>query len=120
MNDRGNLVTRTELPARQDSDEPGLRRLSKAAGMDRLTIAEARLGPGQRLKGPGAGRERFIYILQGPAEVQTSGANLSLETGDFLGFSASDAAFELGNPAVDDLIYLQGQAARLGTADDDQ
>lgn len=119
MNDKNHLVTHPRRLASQDTDKPCVRRLSKATSMERLIISEASLGPGQRLAGPGPGRERFVYVLKGAADVQAGDASFSLETGDFLGFSAADPGFELGNRAIDDLIYLQGQAPWVRPADDD-
>ena len=103
-------------------DAPGLRTLSRLAGISRLTIEQHRLATdGEVALAPG--REQFLYVLAGAGSIsavlepgmhspagQPARESITLGAGDFVGLSADEGA--VLNASGSGMAVLIGKAPR--------
>ena len=92
------------------NSEMTVRFLSRAAGMQRLGISEARLPPGREafVYHSHATEEEFLYILEGRGQLRVDNETVEVGAGDFIAFPTPSAAHALTNPFSETLVYLMG------------
>lgn len=105
-----------------DIDAPGVRTLSRLAGVSRLTIEQHRLAPdGEVALAPG--REQFLYVLSGAGNIsaglepgmdspagQPARESITLGAGDFVSLTAGEGA--VLNATGSGMAVLIGKAPR--------
>lgn len=88
-----------------------LKRLSRAAGLQRVSLTIARVPPGKEsfLYHMHERDEEFVYILSGRGRAEIGDGVHEIGPGDFMGFPAPGGpAHHLLNPYDEDLVYLMG------------
>lgn len=95
-----------------------VRRLGKAAGLERLGINIQRLPPGTRSSWPHAedGEEEFVYVIQGQVDAWIDGHTYPMAAGDLVAFPSSTGISHciLNNSAAEALLLVGGEASRPG------
>jgi redox-sensitive bicupin YhaK (pirin superfamily) len=91
--------------------------LSTLTGLDRLNLVLHRLQAGEALSSP-AGRERFVYVLEGSAELQaadqagTHPDSIMLNAGDFAALTPEESADLSTDHGITILLGQSGPARR--------
>ena len=80
---------------RTAASEAGMLALSAMTGLERLDLALHRLSADEQLSSA-AGRERFLYVLEGAGSLRTDatadGGRAALGAGDFVALAADESA----------------------------
>ena len=87
------------------------KRLSKRAGLERVSLSIARVPPGKEsfLYHRHERDEEFLFILSGRGCAEIGERQIEVCAGDFMGFRAPDGPpHHLTNPYAEDLVYLMG------------
>jgi len=86
------------------------RSLSDAVGMTQIGIHLVRVEPGRETTQFHFHHqeEEFLYILSGRGVAEIGDAQIEVEAGDFLGFTAPSLPHTVKNPFDQDLVYLMG------------
>lgn len=121
----GFLVRAADVPEQTHrypkSDEAmgPLRRLGRAAGLQRIGVNLQRLPPGTRSSWPHAeeNEEEFVYVLEGEVDAWIDGTLHPMRAGDFAAFPVGTgiAHTVLNNGARDALLLVGGEAATPGS-----
>lgn len=87
-----------------------LKRLSQKAGLQRLSLALARVPPGKESFAYHWHErdEEFLFIISGRGRAEIDDKTYEVGPGDFMGFAAPGVAHHLINPYQEDLVYLMG------------
>jgi uncharacterized cupin superfamily protein len=88
-----------------------LKRLSRIAGLRRVSLSIARVPPGKEsfLYHRHERDEEFLFILSGHGRAEIGEDVFEVGAGDFMGFPApSGPPHHLTNPFREDLVYLMG------------
>ncbi|MBI1775076.1 MAG: cupin domain-containing protein [Proteobacteria bacterium] len=87
-----------------------LKRLARPVGMQRLSLAIARVPPGKEsfIYHSQERDEEFLYILSGRGLAEIAEAVIEVGPGDFMGFPTPSVGHHLTNPFEEDLVYLMG------------
>jgi uncharacterized cupin superfamily protein len=119
------LVAARDLPehahAYPGSDERmgPVRRLGKAAGLQRIGVNVQRLPPGTRSSWPHAeeDEEEFVYVLEGRVDAWIDGHLHAMEAGDLVAFPCGTGIAHciLNNSDADALLLVGGDAPRPGS-----
>ena len=94
-----------------DKSEVFMTRLSEPAGLQRLSLAIARVPPGKEsfLYHRHERDEEFLFILSGRGVAEIGEERIEVGPGDFMAFPAPHGpAHHLTNPFEEDLVYLMG------------
>lgn len=116
----GSLITHREIREMPEAplqhpwnanSEVYLKRLSKQAGLERVSLSLARVPPGREsfLLHRHECDEEFLFILSGRGRAEIGDRTIDVGAGDFMGFRAPDGPpHHLTNPFDEDLVYLMG------------
>lgn len=88
--------------------------LGDAVGLSRLGLHLVRVRPGKETTQFHLHycEEEFIYILSGRGIAAIGDAEVEVNPGDFMGFTAPSLPHAMHNPFEDDLVYLMGGERR--------
>lgn len=91
-------------------------RLSDPAGLSHLGVSIARVPPGKESFALHVHRvrEEWIFVLSGEGRVRIDDEELTVRSGDFVGFPPNGPAHLVRNTSDVDLVYLQGGDRREG------
>lgn len=96
-----------------------VRRLGKAAGLQRIGINIQRLPPGTRSSWPHAeeNEEEFVYVLEGEVSAWIDGNLFALKPGDLTAFPAGTGISHcfINNSAADAVLLVGGEAPKQGS-----
>lgn len=96
-----------------------LRRLGKAAGLERIGINIQRLPPGTRSSWPHAeeNEEEFVYVVSGRVEAWIDGHVHPMEAGDLAAFPAGTGISHcfINNGTAEAVLLVGGEAAKAGS-----
>jgi len=119
------ILSSTEVPESvhvyPQSTEPmgPIRRLGKAAGLQRIGVNVQRLPPGARSSWPHAeeNEEEFVYVIDGEVDVWIDGNLHRMGVGDLAAFPAGTGICHcfINNGERDVLLLVGGEAAKPGS-----
>ncbi len=96
-----------------------VRRLGKAAGLERIGINIQRLAPGTRSSWPHAeeNEEEFVYVLAGRVDAWIDGHVHAMSEGDLAAFPAGTGVSHcfINNSAHDVVLLVGGEAPKSGS-----
>ena len=96
-----------------------VRRLGKAAGLERIGINIQRLPPGTRSSWPHAeeNEEEFVYVLEGSVDAWIDGHVHRMEPGDLAGFPAGTGISHcfINNADREAVLLVGGEAPKPGS-----
>lgn len=96
-----------------------VRRIGKAAGLERIGVNVQRLPPGARSSWPHAeeNEEEFVYVLEGEVDAWVDGHVHRMAAGDIAAFPAGTGISHcfINNSATEVRLLVGGDAARPGS-----
>lgn len=96
-----------------------VRRLGKAAGLERIGVNIQRLPPGRRSSWPHAeeNEEEFVYVLEGEVDAWIDGHVHRLRAGDLAAFPAGTGIGHcfINNTDAEALLLVGGEAPKQGS-----
>lgn len=96
-----------------------MRRLGKAAGLERLGVNIQRLPPGSRSSWPHAeeNEEEFVYVIEGSVEAWVDGHLHRMVAGELAAFPAGTGISHcfINNSDTDVLLLVGGEAQKPGS-----
>ena len=113
-------VTETTHVYPQSTEPMGpVRRIGKAAGLERIGVNVQRLPPGARSSWPHAeeNEEEFVYVLEGEVDAWIDGHLHRMAAGDIAAFPAGTGISHcfINNSASEVRLLVGGEAAKPGS-----
>jgi uncharacterized cupin superfamily protein len=115
----GDVEERTHVYPQSEEPMGPVRRLGKAAGLERIGINVQRLPPGCRSSWPHAeeNEEEFVYVIEGSVDAWIDGQIYRMGPGDLAAFPAGTGICHcfINNGTTEATLLVGGEAPKAGS-----